>query len=61
MKLTLSTNDPSGRTLMVTVAPQGADAIRVSAVPSEPAGVAAMADSFNSSTGEAFHGFGGRG
>ncbi len=60
VQLTLSTNDPSGCTLMVTVAPQGAGAIRLSAAPSEPAGVAAMADSFSSPAGEAFHGFGGR-
>jgi len=58
--LTLKTNDPSGRTLAVTIAPQGAGAIRLSARPSDPAGVAAMADSFSSGVGEAFHGFGGR-
>jgi len=60
VKLTLSTDDPSGRQLIAIVAPQGAGAIRVSAVPSDPAGVAAMADSFSSSPSEAFHGFGGR-
>ncbi len=61
--LTLSTNDPSGMQLDVTVEPQSTasgGAIRLSASPSEPAGVAAMADSFSSSPGEAFHGFGGR-
>jgi alpha-glucosidase (family GH31 glycosyl hydrolase) len=60
VKLTVSTDDPSGRQLIVTVAPQGTGAIRLSAVPSDPDGVAAMADSFSSSAGEAFHGFGGR-
>ena len=60
VRLVLSTDDPSGRTLTVTVAPQGSAAIRVSAAPSDPEGVAAMADSFSSSTSEAFHGFGGR-
>jgi len=60
VKLTLSTDDPSGRQLIVTIAPDGAGAIRVSGVPSDPSGVAAMADSFSSPTGEAFHGFGGR-
>ena len=60
VELTVATDDPSGRELQVTIAPQGSGAIRVSAVPSEPAGVAAMADSFSSSTSEAFHGFGGR-
>jgi alpha-glucosidase (family GH31 glycosyl hydrolase) len=60
VKLTVSTDDPSGRQLIVTVAPAGSGAIRLSAVPSNPTGVAAMADSFSSSPGEAFHGFGGR-
>ncbi|MGO9487888.1 MAG: TIM-barrel domain-containing protein [Solirubrobacteraceae bacterium] len=60
VRLIVSTNDPAGRTLAVTIAPRGSGAIEVSAVPSEPAGVAAMADSFGSSPGEAFHGFGGR-
>ncbi|HMD51397.1 MAG TPA: hypothetical protein VKG62_01685, partial [Solirubrobacteraceae bacterium] len=60
VELTLSTNDPSGRELDVTVAPQDSSAIRVSAAPSDAEGVAAMADSFSSPAGEAFHGFGGR-
>lgn len=59
--LTLSTDDPTGRRLEVTVAPAvPADAISVSVRPSSPAGVAAMSDSFASDPGEAFHGFGGR-
>lgn len=60
VRLTLSTNDPSGRTMAVTVAPVAAGGIEVSATVSEPAGVAAMADSFGSAPAEAFHGFGGR-
>ncbi len=60
VRLTLSTNDPSGRELQLSVTPQGAGAIRVSAAPSEPSGVVAMSDSFSSSSTEAFHGFGGR-
>ncbi len=60
VRLTVSTDDPSGRQLIVTVAPAGSGAIRLSAVPSDPTGVAAMADSFSSSPDEAFHGFGGR-
>jgi len=60
VRLTLSTDDPSGRQLLVKVTPDGSGALSVSAVPSEPAGVAAMADSFSSPAGEAFHGFGGR-
>src|SRR5271165_6836227 len=61
--MTLSTNDPSGETLTVVVTPQETAAggtIRVAATPSEPAGVAAMSDSFASTPEEAFHGFGGR-
>jgi sulfoquinovosidase len=59
--LTLSTNDPSGRRLLVTISPTGpSDALTVSVRPSNPAGVAAMADSFTSGRDEAFHGFGGR-
>jgi len=63
VRLTVSTNDPSGRTLEVTITPretQSGETIRVAAIPSEPAGVAAMSDSFASSASEAFHGFGGR-
>ena len=60
VRLLLATSDPTGRTLRVTVTPQGAAAIRVEAAPSEASGVAAMADSFASGSGEAFHGFGGR-
>lgn len=59
-RLTVSTTDPTGRTLAVWVRPGTAGDIRVSAEPSDPSGVAAMADSFTSSDGEAFHGFGGR-
>ncbi len=60
VKLTVATDDPSGRMLAVTIAPDGSGAIRVSASPTDATGVAAMADSFTSSTQEAFHGFGGR-
>jgi len=62
--LTLSTNDPSGRELVVRVAAQGSDAVRVrvNAVPST--GVAMLGDSFESPTGagkeDGFFGFGGR-
>ncbi len=59
--LTVSTNDPTGRVLMVTIAPQGSgDGLGVSARPLPAAGVATMSDSFRSPSGEAFHGFGGR-
>jgi sulfoquinovosidase len=60
VKLTVSTDDPAGRQLTVTIAPDGGGAIRVAASPTDPTGVAAMADSFTSSAHEAFHGFGGR-
>ncbi len=63
VKMTLSTNDPSGRELLVTLTPQstsGGTAMRLSAVPTDPLGVAAMSDSFDSTPAEAFHGFGGR-
>ena len=59
-RLELSTNDPSGRRLIVTLSPQGRRSIRVSVRPSRPEGVSAVADSFASGRDEAFHGFGGR-
>ncbi len=58
--LVLSTNDPSGRRLAVSIAPGAADALSLSARPTPATGVAAMADSFKSGPGEEFHGFGGR-
>lgn len=61
--LTVSTNDPGGMRLEVTIEPErtaSGGAIRLTATPSEPASVAAMADSFSSTVAEAFHGFGGR-
>jgi alpha-glucosidase (family GH31 glycosyl hydrolase) len=61
VSLTVSTNDPSGRQLLVTVTPAGpSDAIAVAVSPSDPANVATMSDSFASIGSEAFHGFGGR-
>jgi alpha-glucosidase (family GH31 glycosyl hydrolase) len=59
--LTLSTDDPTGRQLNVTIAPRGPpDAIALTAAPSRSDGVATMSDSFVSRAREAFHGFGGR-
>ena len=60
VKLTVTTTDPSGRKLFVTVAPFRNGAFRVSARPDRPDGVATMGDSFSSPAGEAFRGFGGR-
>ena len=58
--LELSTTDPSGRKLLVDVAPEGDAAIRVTATLDRPDGVSQLGDSFGSSTDEAFFGFGGR-
>ncbi|WP_395656369.1 TIM-barrel domain-containing protein [Nocardioides sp.] len=62
--LTLGTNDPSGRQLVVRVGPEGHDAVRVraEAVPAE--GVAMVGDSFETPATpgqeDGFFGFGGR-
>jgi alpha-glucosidase (family GH31 glycosyl hydrolase) len=58
--LVVSTNDPSGRLLLVNVAPDTGPSIRVQVRPSTSDGVISMADSFASSEAEAFRGFGGR-
>ena len=58
--LALSTNDPTGRQLDVTIAPGAGDELNVGVRPDPAAGVATMSDSFTSSPAEAFHGFGGR-
>src|SRR4051812_11555678 len=58
--LTVSTSDPSGRTLGVDVAPGPASTFRVSVRPSTAGGIASMGDAFATSAGEAFRGFGGR-
>lgn len=60
VRLVVSTSDPTGRRLVVGVAPVGQAAIRVSAVPDPAAGVAQMGDSFASGDDEGFFGFGGR-
>jgi sulfoquinovosidase len=60
VRLDLSTNDPSGRRLLVKLAPLGRRAIRVTVRPSEATGVAVVADSFAAGRAEAFRGFGGR-
>lgn len=58
-RLTVTTSDPQRR-LDVTVNPLGASTIRVRARVTPDAGVASAADSFATSPGEAFRGFGGR-
>lgn len=60
VELTVSTTDPSGRNLIVTVKPGPKGTMSVAAVPDPPDGVAAMADSFVAASTEAFRGFGGR-
>jgi alpha-glucosidase len=60
VSLTLSTDDPSGRTLVVEVAPAGNGLIGVNARAEPANGVAMLSDSFTSSPNEAFYGFGGR-
>jgi alpha-glucosidase len=59
-RLTVSTTDPSGRSLVVGVRPGPRGTIAVSARPDPPDGVAAMSDSFAAAPTEAFRGFGGR-
>ena len=60
VRMTVSTSDPSGRMLIVTLASAPGAALRLTATPSPSAGVAAVSDSFASGPDEAFHGFGGR-
>ncbi len=59
IRLLVSTSDPSGRKLVVTVTPD-AGTLRVSASPTPSTGVVGIGDTFASGPGEAFHGFGGR-
>jgi alpha-glucosidase (family GH31 glycosyl hydrolase) len=60
VRLVLSTNDPTGRVLVVRVKPVGCCAIGVYANAHPAAGVAMIGDSFASTPGEGFFGFGGR-
>ncbi|HET9102710.1 MAG TPA: TIM-barrel domain-containing protein [Solirubrobacteraceae bacterium] len=63
LRLTLATNDPAGRRLLVAVRATGGGVISVDARPTTAAGrapVTQMADSFASGPGEHFTGFGGR-
>ncbi len=59
VRLVLSTTDPSGRRMILTVTPDQAGTFRVSAQPIPSHGVIGIADSFTSVRQEAFHGFGG--
>jgi alpha-glucosidase (family GH31 glycosyl hydrolase) len=60
VRLTVATDDPTGRTAIVEVRPDTGDAVRTR-VRFEPAtGIAFVGASFLSGPDEAFHGFGGR-
>jgi alpha-glucosidase (family GH31 glycosyl hydrolase) len=58
-RLSVSTDDPSGRRLVVLIEPDGANRISVTVTAHPDTGVAIVGDSFDSSRSEAFHGFGG--
>jgi alpha-glucosidase (family GH31 glycosyl hydrolase) len=58
--LVVSTSDPTGRLLIVSVYPDRTGAFRVSVRPSPATGVVGIGDTFASTGGEQFHGFGGR-
>lgn len=61
VRLFVSTSDPSGRELIVDVRPgPEPGTIALGARPDEPAGVAAIGDSFSAPAATAFRGFGGR-
>lgn len=60
VRLLVGTDDPSGRRLIVALQTSGREAIRVSVRLDHPSGVAMLGDSFTSSRGEGFFGFGGR-
>jgi alpha-glucosidase (family GH31 glycosyl hydrolase) len=59
VRLVVSTTDPSGRLLVVTVGPDRGGALHVRVRPSPSTGVVGMSDSFEAPAREAFHGFGG--
>lgn len=58
--LTVSTDDPSGRTLRVMIRRLRRDTFSVDVRAKPSAGVAMMSDAFASTASEAFYGFGGR-
>ena len=59
VKLELSTSDPSGRRLSVTIEPGSRGVFVLAARPTPAAGVVGIGDTFLSTRSEAFHGFGG--
>ena len=60
VRLVVATSDPSGRVLVVTIAPDRGGSLHVAVRPSPSQGVVGMADSFTTGRDEAFRGFGGR-
>ena len=60
VRVVVSTSDPTGRRLIVLVAPVGRAAIRVSVTPDPATGVVEIGDAFSSGPDEAFFGLGGR-
>ncbi|WP_155992166.1 TIM-barrel domain-containing protein [Nocardioides sp. URHA0032] len=60
VRLTLSTNDPSGRELVVVVGALGDGAVRVRVHAEPDDGVAMLGDSFEATADDGFFGFGGR-
>lgn len=60
VQLAVSTSDPDGRELVVTVDPVGEQSFRITARVTPDQGVSVIGDSFVSAHGESFRGFGGR-
>ena len=60
LTIAVATNDPSGRTLQVTLTDAGNGGIRIQVQPLPATGVALMSDAFAAQADDAFHGFGGR-
>jgi alpha-glucosidase len=58
--LTVATNDPSGRTLQVTISRAENDGLRVQVQADPAGGVALIGDAFAAADDDAFRGFGGR-
>ena len=60
VRLTVATNEPTGRRLVVDVTPGPDASIRTQVTPVPAAGVVAISSSFATTSDEAFRGFGGR-
>lgn len=60
LALTLATDDPSGRRLVLSIRAAPPHSVALAVTPHPASGVALMSDAFGSSAAEAFRGFGGR-